>query len=108
VVHFSPNQIRVSLPEASPADVLVLNMHHRPGWHAEVSAGAQGQEDLSVRPLGRLISAQVPAGAREVTFWYRPPGLLAGLGLCSVTIGLLTLCWWRRRDEGDDDEVLAP
>ncbi len=108
VAQFSPNQIRVSLPAAAAGDVLVLNMHHRSGWHAEVSAGALGQRELEVRPLRRLIAAQLPAGAREVTFWYRPPGLLLGLGLCSVTIGLLTLLWWRRREDEDGGEVLNP
>ncbi len=108
VAHFSPNQVRVSLPETAAGDVLVLNMHHRSGWHAEVNAGAQGHQPLVVRPLRRLISAQVPAGAREVTFWYRPPGLMLGLGLCAVTVGLLAVPWWRRRKDGVDGEELVP
>ncbi len=105
IVRFSPNEVIVRSPEVADGDLLVLNMHHRAGWHAEVSASATGRADLQVQAHRRLIAARVPAGAQEVTFWYRPPGLWTGLGLAGCTIGLLTFVWWRRRQEHRPGEV---
>ncbi|MBW2457768.1 MAG: hypothetical protein JRI68_24905 [Deltaproteobacteria bacterium] len=93
------------LPEVAEGDLLVLNMHHRAGWHAVVSPAPAGRSELEVQAHRRLIAARLPAGAQAVTFWYRPPGLWPGLGLAACTVGILTFWWWRRRDEHRLGEV---
>lgn len=103
-----PGALRVELPAASPAGLVVVDEQLADGWQARVDGRAARLEVAD----GMLIGVRVPEGARTVELSYEAPGLRAGLwisGSSVVAVVLLTLLPVRRRrpaaDLGSDPGV---
>jgi hypothetical protein len=85
--------VRIEVHAPGPA-LLVLNDAWAPGWMASIDGAA-----VPVLRANYLVRAvAIPAGAHEVLFRYRTPGLLAGwLVALAGGLGLLLLAWRERR-----------
>ncbi len=89
-VRVRPNDVRVAVVMDAPGR-LVVNQSWLPGF--VVDAGELVEQ-------GGLLAVDLPAGAQTVTFRFRPPMLLAGLGLSGLSlIGWLGAMVWLRRRE---------
>lgn len=75
VLSWTPNRVRllVSVPEDTK---VVINTNFAVGWHAN---------GVPAESVDGRVATPVPAGEREVTFVYRPRGLLAGLLVSAAT-----------------------
>ncbi|AKT40508.1 hypothetical protein [Chondromyces crocatus] len=86
LVSWTFNSATIDVEEARAGDRLVYNMNFDEGWRAD-----RGR----VVNQGDRVAVELPEGTSRITLRYRPPGLLAGLGLAAVTgAGLFGL--WRR------------
>jgi hypothetical protein len=82
------DRLRLRLPAAAPAGMLVVADTWDAGWQAEVD----GVPAPVLVANGYQRAVALPAGAREVTFRYWPEGLSAGLW---ASLGsLLALAGW--------------
>ena len=76
---WSPNRAVVELDPAPEGALLVYNMNFDEGWRASVDGA-----DAPVVNVRDTLAVRLPAGARTVTFRYRPPHLAAGLALAAA------------------------
>jgi hypothetical protein len=72
---------------------LVLVEGYLPGWRATVD----GLEVPVHRANALFLAATVPAGRHQVVFTYRPRAAIVGIGLTSLTLVGLALCFGRLR-----------
>lgn len=90
IVYSSANRVRVQV-DAEAGGWLLLADTYYPGWHAHID-GAPAE---IVPAYGVFRAVQLPAGAHEVDFTYRP--LSFTLGLVSTLLAWpLLLVLWRR------------
>jgi hypothetical protein len=82
IASWSPNRVVAELRDARAGSTLVYNMNFREGWRSDAGP---------VVPHEGLVAVAVPAGARSVSFWYRPPGLGTGTLIALFTVALLLL-----------------
>ncbi len=83
---YTPNKITYEIEGHSTGE-MVISMGYDPGWQA-----------TDGRPLGEennLITFPFEQGHQQVVLRYRPPGLVAGIVISSLT--LVCLLWFRRR-----------
>ena len=90
VISYAPERIEVQV-ETQEQAVLVLNDAFYSGWTASVSG-----EPVQIKPANHAVrGVLVPAGAHDVVFSYRTPGLMAGAAvsggglLLFLLVGLL-------------------
>lgn len=89
LVGWSPNRATVEVSGAEAGALLVYNMNFDEGWGSDVGPVIEHESAVAVR---------LPAGASQVTFQYRPPGLRVGIALAAGTaLALLALGWRQRR-----------
>ena len=78
---FAPERVEVSL-DARGGEVLVLNDAFFPGWEATVDG-----LPVPILPANAAVRAvPLPAGAHQVVFTYRTPGLVLGAGVSVLTL----------------------
>lgn len=65
--------------------VLVISLDYLPGWRAEVD----GEKADLFSANGFLTALYLTGGDHEVVLSYRPPGLVAGAALSSISLALL-------------------
>ena len=88
-----PEFVRIVLPEGSRARTLTLRDACFPGWVAQVD-----RAEVPVACEEALFrSVELPAGARELIFSYRPQWLAVGAALSAagVMVWLLLMAAWR-------------
>jgi hypothetical protein len=79
------NALRIALPEGHGGGWLVLSEPFARGWSCRVDGAAAG-----IYPVDTLFRAvAVPAGAREVTMRFFPPGLWRGMLVAALTAALM-------------------
>ena len=85
---------RLGLPPGSPAGLVVFAESVDPGWTVAVDGLAAHTRVAN----GYQLAVEVPAGAREVVFAYRPARGGTGLAL-SAGSALMLMAWagWSRR-----------
>jgi hypothetical protein len=96
VTRRSDTSVTVALDPGAAGQLVLLDTHY-PGWTAQVDG-----RDAPIRPANGLFRAvPVPAGAREVTFAYRPGSVRAGAAISVaallVIVALALRPTWRRR-----------
>jgi hypothetical protein len=89
-VAFVPGRERYEV-EADGTGYLVTRGSFARGWRARVD----GRPAPVLLANGKHRAVPLPAGAREVTLCYRPPGLGAGLGLTLLSVLALVALWIR-------------
>jgi len=89
-----PHDVRLGLPPGSPAGLVVFAESVDPGWTVAVDGLAAHTRVAN----GYQLAVEVPAGAREVVFAYRPARGGTGLAL-SAGSALMLMAWagWSRR-----------
>ncbi len=90
IVQSSANRVRVQV-DAHAGGWLLLADTYYPGWHARVD-GAPAE---IVPAYGVLRAVQLPEGAHEVEFIYRPLSFTLGLVSTLLAWPLLFVLWWR-------------
>jgi hypothetical protein len=86
-------RLRIALPRNHGGGWLVLSEPYFGGWTCRVDGAA-----TAIYPADVLFrAAPVPAGAREVTMRYRPPGLAQGLLVASLAVAVVLLLFLRSR-----------
>jgi hypothetical protein len=77
-----PGRIEFSAKFPDGEGFLVLSEHYMKGWRAEID----GVSAEVVRVDGVLQGVRVPGGGHTVVFAYRPPWVLAALGIGAVAL----------------------
>jgi hypothetical protein len=90
-VREEPGRIDLEV-DASRETALVIADGWAPGWTATIDGSA-----APLRHVGPHRALWIPAGRSRVTLSYRPPGLVAGLGLSAVSLIVVGGLWWRGR-----------
>jgi hypothetical protein len=72
---------------ASQPGVLTIQEHRAAGWSARI-----GDEQTSIADVGAWLTVNVPAGAVDVSFRYRPWDVPAGIVL--LIVGMLLAGFW--------------
>lgn len=94
---YDPQDVVVSVPDASPGGVLVLTDQWYPGWTATVD----GRPAPILRADVALRGVAVGPGSHTVEFRYRPRWPLQGLAVVSMTLALVGVgATWRTRGPG--------
>lgn len=91
----SPTRIRLALPEGHPGGRLRVAEGSFEGWRVQLDGGSW----RSVDPMG-LLTAEIPAGVREVVFSYsmlHPPDRAVGLAVSLVSVLAIVVVASRRR-----------
>lgn len=70
-------RFRVETPASSK---LVMRVTYVPGWHVSVD----GREIPVRREQGLMVAATVPSGKHDVSLWYWPKELTAGIALAAL------------------------
>ncbi len=91
LISWTPNVVRIAVTAPAGAARIVLNQNAAPGWRA---SGARAALD----PAARVLTFTARADG-TVTLRYRPPLLLAGMGVSAAALGVAALLALRRRDE---------
>ena len=104
IVEYEPNRV-VIRTESGARSLLVLADNLYDGWEATVDG--EPAEILLTNHTFRGVL--VDAGRQEVTFRFRPPGLLIGFWIYAIGFGLLLVYaaflvtrWWRTRPPATD------
>lgn len=98
ITNFRSNAVTIEV--AAPARaLLVLAEAWYPGWRARVD----GREQPVVPANGWMRAVSIPAGAKQVEFFYRPSRFFVGLAGSLATACLLV--WMLRRDRAADSGV---
>jgi hypothetical protein len=88
-VVFAPGRIQFRAQSQGEAGRVFLNERYVKGWHS--SAG-----EFTLDPQTGLAYVTVPPGETgRFTFWFTPPGLVAGVVLLAVGLALSVLIWRR-------------
>ncbi|MDH5506631.1 MAG: YfhO family protein [Anaerolineae bacterium] len=90
----TPNRITVLVGAAAPGYLVLADVWY-PGWRAYVNG--QAQPVLRADYLFRAI--QLPAGASQVEFVYRPTSFYAGAALTALALFALLWLWRRSKDQ---------
>ncbi|MBI5643472.1 MAG: hypothetical protein HY954_08365 [Deltaproteobacteria bacterium] len=77
--YFSPNKMIIDV-DAPSADRLVLNQNYFTGWNAK------GVDGVKAAPYKGLVSAEVPPGKNEITFYYSPLSFKIGLVISIISL----------------------
>lgn len=86
ITDWTMSRVQVAVETPGP-DRLVLNQNYFPGWKAvRRDAGGVDQRLPAQRTSDGLVSIPVNVGDREVTFYYRPDGLLWGAAVSGLTL----------------------
>src|SRR5206468_7874564 len=86
---FAPGRIQFRALSHGAGDRVFLNERYVNGWHS--SAG-----DFALDPQSGLAYVTLPSGeAGRFTFWFIPPGLVAGFILLAVGL-VLSVAIWKR------------
>lgn len=94
VVENGGAELVLTLPEGTPAGLVVLVDAWAPGWRVRVD----GDVAPVVRVGGAFRGVHVHAGSRTVRFYYRPDGWIHGLWAAGLGAVLwLALVGWRAR-----------
>jgi len=95
-----PHEVRLDLPPDSPAGLVVFAESVDLGWSVEVD----GAHADTLVANGYQLAVEVPAGADEVAFAYRPARVGAGLTISAASALVLMgwAGWSRRRRHGGD------
>jgi uncharacterized membrane protein YfhO len=89
------DRLRLEATLNAPGYVVVLD-GYAPGWRARVD----GRDVPVLQANVAFRAVAVPAGTHRIELVYRPPWMLAGVGLsfAAVLAGTLSAAlWWRRR-----------
>jgi hypothetical protein len=102
VAAWSPNHVELEVDSTKDGALVTYNQNRDEGWHARVVRDGAGSASVPVVLTEAALAARVPAGHSRLVFSYRPPRVLAGLALATLTAGLLALAWdrERRRERG--------
>jgi|GEM_PF-3971087 len=95
IASYAPERIELSVSLAA-AGVLVMSENALPGWRVMIDG--QSAEWMEVNGCFRAV--ELPAGAHEVVWEYRTPGLRAGAAISTASLGAVAcagLAAWRRR-----------
>jgi hypothetical protein len=86
---FAPGLIRFRAQSLGEAGRVFLNERYAKGWHSS-------RGDFILDPHTGLAYVTIPAGEiSRLTFWFTPPGLVAGLMLLAVGLALSVAIWSR-------------
>jgi hypothetical protein len=89
VIEYGDDAVRIGVDAPAPA-LLVLTDSWDAGWAATVD----GEPAEIVRAYGAFRAVQIPAGASEVAFAYRPTETYVGFGLmAAAATGLMGWTW---------------
>jgi hypothetical protein len=90
-----------------PGQIIFTTIPYESGWRAKVDG-----ERIEIKTAcdGAFVALEVPPGEHEVSLWYVPDGLVAGLALCAPALALLVFLTLQERKgckkerSGEDDE----
>ncbi len=92
ITRFSPNQIEIEVSDATPGELLVVNMNHDDGWRADTGP---------IEDHDHALATRVTAASGRVVMSYRPPYLGLGLlGFIAAAGAIALLVGRERRGEG--------
>lgn len=87
ITSFQQTQITGDVTIAAGSSLLFTTIPYSEGWQAFID----GEPADTVQVLDSLLGVPISPGQHTVTFRYRPPYLWAGIGLSTLSLGLLLL-----------------
>ena len=87
---FTPNRVEFAVLGGAQPSRILLNQNFAPGWHSTL--GQVTRDPASGKPSVLLP----PKEAGKFSFWFVPPGLIAGLVVFLLAVALSVAAWRKR------------